>query len=188
MVDHVRRDEAAFEDDFEWINAWAAAAAPPDPPGAKHDSSPANAMTPAVAAIDEASGKARPVASQGFAPQRALPQWTNLFRIVARASEPNATLEAQAPVALPLSARNLDDAQQRRDGDEIMLDAEQIERDIAEIEAARDRLSSAARRHNSAGRFAAVRTSDYVPILVGGVLAFTSLVVFGAAASFVSLR
>jgi hypothetical protein len=33
-----------------------------------------------------------------------------------------------------------------------------------------------------------VRTSDYVPILVGAVLAFTSLIVFGAAASFVSLR
>ena len=37
-------------------------------------------------------------------------------------------------------------------------------------------------------RFDAARTSDYVPILVGGVLAFMSLVVFGAAASFVSLR
>jgi hypothetical protein len=67
---------------------------------------------------------------------------------------------------------------------------DQLERDIAEIEVRRDALFAEWERSrriavDPVGR---ARTTDYVPILLGCVLGFTLLVVFGAAASFVSLR
>jgi len=73
-----------------------------------------------------------------------------------------------------------------------MFDPAQVERDVDEIVLVRDRLlrefAPAQRNSRSSCGPATVRTSDFVPILVGGVLAITSLVVFGAAASLVSLR
>lgn len=81
------------------------------------------------------------------------------------------------------------DAPQGGWADESRVDAAQMERDIAEIAAVRDRLlSEPVQVMGRTRRFGLVRTSDCVPILVGGILAFTALVVFGAAASFVSLR
>jgi hypothetical protein len=73
---------------------------------------------------------------------------------------------------------------------DIPLAPDQLERDIAEIELVRDRLLSEAERTDEAPEATAPRsrTSDLVPILVGGALGFILLVVFGAAASFVSLR
>ena len=67
--------------------------------------------------------------------------------------------------------------------------SDQLERDIAEIEIRRDALYAEWERSQRwADPAARSRTSDYVPILLGTVLGFTLLVVFGAAASFVSLR
>ena len=67
------------------------------------------------------------------------------------------------------------------------LPADQLMRDIAEIERARDVLagmpSSSATRLTQALTLVPSRTSDVVPIVVGGVLALVMLTVFGAAAA-----
>ena len=114
-------------------------------------------------------------------------RWTNLFRLASRASAPaDAARELfvlDAP-GTPASPTATDTAPARTSA---ANDADLLARDIAEITRRRDQLlamSGAA----AGGRPTAWRTSDYVPIVVGAVLAFTSLIVFGAAASFVSLR
>ena len=113
-------------------------------------------------------------------------RWTNLFRMIVRESEPDLRAANELAEAAPES-HAAHDAEA-----EPILAADQLRRDIADIVFIRDRLLAEAaaeeRKKRSVARFARMRTSDYVPILVGGVLAFTSLVVFGAAASFVSLR
>ena len=67
-------------------------------------------------------------------------------------------------------------------------------RDIAEIERARDALdalplaaSFSARRRTQALTLVPSRTSDMVPVVVGGVLALVMLTVFGAAAAMTKL-
>ncbi len=78
-------------------------------------------------------------------------------------------------VHVPLPARQLP-------GDQLM-------RDIAEIERARDALAVVpVSRQFSKGRTQALtlvpsRTSDAVPVLIGGVMALVMLTVFGAAAA-----
>ena len=66
--------------------------------------------------------------------------------------------------------------------------------DIAEIERARDALdalplaaSFSARRRTQALTLVPSRTSDMVPVVVGGVLALVMLTVFGAAAAMTKL-
>jgi hypothetical protein len=111
----------------------------------------------------------------------------SLFSIVARNADPQ-----PEPEALPLE--DIPDSFEPVAAGAAFplapdLPPDQLERDIAEIEVRRDALYAewerAQRRADPAARS---RTSDYVPILLGTVLGFTLLVVFGAAASFVSLR
>src|SRR4051812_2092289 len=66
--------------------------------------------------------------------------------------------------------------------------SDQLMRDIAEIERARDALdalpvtaSFSVQRHTQALTLVPSRTSDMVPVVVGGVLALVMLTVFGAA-------
>jgi len=72
--------------------------------------------------------------------------------------------------------------------------SDQLMRDIAEIERARDALealpltaSFSARRRTQALTLVPPRTSDMVPVVVGGVLALVMLTVFGAAAAMTKL-
>ena len=72
-------------------------------------------------------------------------------------------------------------------------DASQLERDIADIECARDALLEPApftitEPRKARRRFSALRHAESVPILVGSVVGATLLLVFGAAASLISLR
>jgi len=62
---------------------------------------------------------------------------------------------------------------------------DQLMRDIAEIERVRDRLAAlpVPMRRTRALTLAASRTTDPVPVVVGGVLALVMLTVFGAAAA-----
>ena len=67
------------------------------------------------------------------------------------------------------------------------LPSDQLMRDIAEIERVRDRLAAipdAARtRRPQALTLVPSRTTDSVPVMIGGVLALVMLAVFGAAAA-----
>jgi len=72
--------------------------------------------------------------------------------------------------------------------------SDQLMLDIAEIERARDALdalplaaSFSARRRTQALTLVPSRTSDMVPVVVGGVLALVMLTVFGAAAAMTKL-
>jgi hypothetical protein len=85
--------------------------------------------------------------------------------------------EASASMVAPVAATIPDD---------------QLMRDIAEIERARDALEalplgSTAMRRTQAFALVPSRTSDPVPVLVGGVLALVMLMVFGAAAAMTTL-
>ena len=72
--------------------------------------------------------------------------------------------------------------------------SDQLLLDIAEIERARDALDAlplaaifSARRRTQALTLVPSRTSDMVPVVVGGVLALVMLTVFGAAAAMTKL-
>ena len=70
---------------------------------------------------------------------------------------------------------------------------DQLMRDIAEIERARDALAAmpvagfSARRRTQALTLVPARTTDLAPVIVGGVLALVMLTVFGAAAAMTKL-
>ena len=93
-------------------------------------------------------------------------------------AEPVAPAIVAAAIAAPLRAPLADD---------------QLMRDIAEIERARDALAalpvsgSFSARRAQALTLVPSRTSDNVPVVVGGVLALVMLTVFGAAAAMTKL-
>jgi hypothetical protein len=199
MTIRAREDEAAPDSDFEWVNAWAVAATAQRVPAVPTADSPAaTTMAPQdrfQGSDAEQVPKVQPAAVPSFETARRRKRWTHLFRIIVRASETENLAERERSMPDASQEASSDGGPQdpgKRNCGDAMLELTQIERDIAEIEAVRDRLLSesvpATRRSPSADVFASARTSDIVPILVGGVLAFMSLVVFGAAASFVSLR
>jgi hypothetical protein len=72
------------------------------------------------------------------------------------------------------------------------IPSDQLMRDIAEIERARDALAAMplpvyGKRRMQALTLVAPRTTDPVPVVVGGVLALVMLTVFGAAAAMTKL-
>jgi hypothetical protein len=213
MTIHAGEDDTASDADFEWVNTWAAAATARGAPAGTQVDPPADAAmhrgsgdvvrdaagTPMPSRLETTAESPRDAEAEQvqlavvplLETARGRKRWTHLFRIIARESEspPGLPVLDVAEAARSQPAGPTQDAGEGNDAD-AMLDLAQIERDIAEIEFIRDRLlnESAPMRRRVAARLASARASDYVPIVVGGVLAFTSLVVFGAAASFVSLR
>jgi hypothetical protein len=141
---------------------------------------------------DDTKASFAPISFLDFA-RRAKP-WRSLFGIAARQREPQPEIDTVDSLeALPNS------------GDPVAVDAatflelapaiapDQLESDIGEIELRRDALLAEWEQERrmtaaTAAPAARSRTTDYVPILLGCVLGFTLVVVFGAAASFVSLR
>jgi hypothetical protein len=122
-------------------------------------------------------------------------RWTDLFRLVARTQDLRRDESADADAARDLfvlntaPATSLDNAKATASPPAEAAAPDQLARDIAEIAKVRDKLLAMPLVHNAPlGAIAAVRTSDAVPILVGVVLALTSMMVFAVAASFVSLR
>ena len=71
------------------------------------------------------------------------------------------------------------------------LPADQLMRDIAEIERVRDTLAAipvnSSKRRMQALTLVPARTTDPVPVVIGGVLALVMLTVFGAAAAMTKL-
>jgi hypothetical protein len=158
---------------------------------------------PLVAETPDVSSGARPPRVCGWLVRR---PWTRMLRVVARDPDPVAetihvvepTAPSDAESAASLVAEQTQALPQPAEAEpapapvEPVLALDQLERDIAEIELIRDQLLAepveAVARVDSAEARAPKRTSDHVPVLVGGALALTLLVVFGAAASLVSLR
>jgi hypothetical protein len=96
------------------------------------------------------------------------------------------TIDAGAPAQSPREIASVPP----HDREHIPLAPDQLERDIAEIEIVRDRLLAQPAPVELAPQIVSTRSrsSELAPILVGAALGFILLVVFGAAASFVSLR
>ena len=71
------------------------------------------------------------------------------------------------------------------------IPADQLMRDIAEIERVRDSLAAipvnSSKRRMQALTLVPARTTDPVPVVIGGVLALVMLTVFGAAAAMTKL-
>ena len=115
---------------------------------------------------------------------------SSLLGIVARTADPQAQPEASPLADISDLTDPLTAGVTLSPESAPTIVPDQLERDIAEIEVRRDALFAEWERSrriavDPVGR---ARTTDYVPILLGCVLGFTLLVVFGAAASFVSLR
>jgi len=170
------------------------AADEPDPAAAARNAQP-HTGAESVASVDEGGASplldeephsAAPISFLDFA-RRAK---RSLFGIVVRTADPQpepevAPLEDISHLTDPLAAGV---TLPPESAPTIVPD--QLARDIAEIEVRRDALFAEWERSRriAVEPSRGARTTDYVPILLGCVLGFTLVVVFGAAASFVSLR
>lgn len=103
--------------------------------------------------------------------------WVNAW---AAQSKPDAV-----PVAQPVAAAPLKTAEPIAPARFVVPPDDQLMRDIAEIERVRDRLAAlpVPMRRTQALTLASSRTTDPVPVVVGGVLALVMLTIFGAAAA-----
>src|SRR5262245_18954808 len=136
-----------------------------------------------VAQIAAADPIVRPDAGRGTG------RWTSLFRLATRSQTAGSAAQLFVDAA-PSQNERTPKSEARIAAQDITATVvpDQFARDIAEIQMVRDRLLAMPPAHEGRFRAFAVRTSDAAPILVGVVLAFTSLIVFAVAASFVSLR
>jgi hypothetical protein len=128
-------------------------------------------------------------------------EWVNAWAATAMA-ETSAAMKGEAPAAVAPRvdvAPKVESATTPAPAFVIATPAkpavsDQLLLDIAEIERARDALdalplaaSFSARRRTQALTLVPSRTSDMVPVVVGGVLALVMLTVFGAAAAMTKL-
>jgi hypothetical protein len=107
-------------------------------------------------------------------------EWVNAWAETAQAAPmPKAEPFVAAPVVLQHVAQP------------ISISPDQLMRDIAEIERVRDALAAQPQPVFAKGRTQALtapaRTTDAVPVVIGGVLALVMLTVFGAAAAMTKL-
>ncbi len=147
---------------FEWVNVWASAS------GATTD------VTPTQEPAQPLARESEPVAAPERAPTAAA-RFVAASRAfgkaaVKRAAQPAPQLRVPLPVtASPIGA--------------VLPD--QLMRDIAEIERARDALAAGPFSMRRLRTFMVVpaRTTESVPLAIGGVLALVMLTMFGAAAA-----
>src|SRR5262249_15225489 len=147
------------EVDFEWVNTWQAARVAPSAPPLRTREAP-------VAEDSEYQAHCELLAEALLSPAPRIEPATPA-RLNTSGNEP-APLSDQEPIIARPSA-------------------DQLMRDIAEIERARDALagadSSTPKRRLEALMLIPSRTADSVPIAIAGVLALVMLTVFGAAAA-----
>jgi hypothetical protein len=151
----MRRDQNQSDaGQFEWVNVWASAS------GATTDAVPVEAEAVAELEAAAAPGPARFVAAKSgieSGTEAAMPG----------TDKPAAMLAVPAPAAGAAA-----------------IASDQLMRDIAEIERARDALADGTfRRNTKAFMLVPSRTTDSVPLFVGGVLALVMLTAFGTAAA-----
>jgi hypothetical protein len=158
---------------------------------------PADQVNPGFVRIDgvESLDSSPDALSQGSENGHRRTRWSDLFRLVTRTPNQRRDDSADADAARDLfvldaaPATSLDDVQVTASPPAQATAPDQLALDVAEIEIVRDKLLARPLAHDAPlGTIAPVRTSDAVPILVGVVLALTSMIVFAVAASFVSLR
>jgi hypothetical protein len=128
-------------------------------------------------------------------------EWVNAWAATAMA-ETSAAMKGEAPAALASAVQVAPTVELATAPAPAFVVAapdkpavsDQLMRDIAEIERARDALealpltaSFSLRRRTQALTLVPSRTSDMVPVVVGGVLALVMLTVFGAAAAMTKL-
>jgi hypothetical protein len=111
-------------------------------------------------------------------------EWVNAWAEASKPSEPAAP--AAETIAVEIAA------ERRVVRMEPTIPSDQLMRDIAEIERTRDALAAMpvpvyGKRRTQALTLVAPRTTDPVPVIVGGVLALVMLTVFGAAAAMTKL-
>ncbi len=171
-------------DDFEWVNAWAAN---PKPVAKISPVPPAPPVRPAADAD----------------------MWFAAHAVLSPQPTAHEFVRTGGPVAPPPSDITLENsrvvhaahAMPVESGERVAVASPAtlvpgpglLEHDIAEIERACEVLAEPApfvidARKLRRSRLAALRNSDSVPILVGSVVGATLLLVFGAAASLISLR
>ncbi len=122
-------------------------------------------------------------------------EWVNAWAESAAKAEPAvmAALLAEAAITAPAEAVVAPPPRPMTARTAPALPADQLMRDIAEIERARDALAavpvmvSSSKRRTQALTLVPSRTTDPVPVVVGGVLALVMLTVFGAAAAMTKL-
>jgi len=117
-------------------------------------------------------------------------EWVNAWAASAMA-ETSAAMKGEASIAAPEAAPA--PAPAPTTAPFAPFPPDQLVRDIAEIERTRDALdalplvASISARRTQALMLVPSRTSDMVPVVVGGVLALVMLTVFGAAAAMTNL-
>jgi len=114
-------------------------------------------------------------------------EWVNAWAATAMA-ETSAAMKGEdaapafvTPIAAPVAATA------PALPDQLMVDIREIERRRDELGALPILASPSARRRTQALMLVPSRTSDMVPVVVGGVLALVMLTVFGAAAAMTKL-
>jgi len=110
-------------------------------------------------------------------------EWVNAWAETAQAAPmPKAEPFVVAPVVLQHVAQPIP---------VVPISPDQLMRDIAEIERVRDALAAQPQPVFAKGRTQALtapaRTTDAVPVVIGGILALVMLTVFGAAAAMTKL-
>ena len=120
-------------------------------------------------------------------------EWVNAWAACAMV-ETSAAMKGEAHVVAPMAEPVTAPAPAVITIPDRPAGSDQLMRDIAEIERARDALdalplaaSFSVRRRTQALTLVPSRTSDMVPVVVGGVLALVMLTVFGAAAAMTKL-
>jgi len=208
-------------DDFEWVNAWATKSNPAPKSDPKVDPAPKQVSAPdtgAPATEQSAAPQPAPDASSprkpAFDPEMFVHPATRRFFATFRTPpaaepiappaaepapppallpEPPAAEVAVAEVTTPAAIVQREPAAVESSQVSLVPEADQLERDIAEIQRVRDALLAQPSftiidPHKVHGRFARLRNSDAVPIVIGTVVGLTLLIVFGAAASLITLR
>ena len=110
-------------------------------------------------------------------------EWVNAW---AESAKPAAAMPKTEPFVVPAVAAQPSVVQP------VPISADQLMRDIAEIKRVRDVLAAQptpvfAKHRTQALTLVPARTSDAVPVVIGGVLALVMLTVFGAAAAMTKL-
>jgi len=193
--------DMALEQEFEWVNAWASAlrteaSAPSNgEAGAKPRANDARQVAEHAQTESSPIGIAQIAAADSLVvgpdAGRGTGRWTSLFRLASRshAAQPDPAAELFVDAAPSPNGRTPSpEARVVAQDTTATIGPDQFARDIAEIQTVRDKLLAMEPALGGPFRVFALRTSDAVPILVGVVLAFTSMIVLAVAALFVSLR